>query len=156
MILGIGNDIVNITRIERLLNIYGDKFLDKIYTKTEQSRADVSDKSARVAILARRFAAKEAMAKALGTGFGKHVRFHDISVKNMRNGRPTIALSGEAAKQLEKLTPKGYEPKIELSLSDDYPMAQAFIIISAIKKKGKQNGQVTTKDQEKETSESQG
>lgn len=137
MILGIGNDLVNIDRIAHMVDTYGARFLERVFTTNEIKRADVSDKKAHLAILARRFAAKEAMAKALGTGFVEGIRLRDIGVHNMRNGRPMIKLTGGALKQLEKITPKGYEAKIELSLSDDYPMAQAFIIISAAKKKGK-------------------
>lgn len=135
MILGIGSDVVNIERIQRLLDEYGDRFLDKVFTEDEKRRADVKDKGVRAGILAKRYAAKEAVAKALGTGIAEGILLRHIGVKNLGNGRPVVKVTDQAEKRLQAMTPQGMDTKIELSLSDDPPVAQAFVIISAVPKK---------------------
>lgn len=135
MILGIGSDVVNIARIQRLIDTYGDRFLDKVFTSDEKKRADVKDKSVRAGILAKRYAAKEAVAKALGTGVAEGILLRHIGVKNLGNGRPVVKVTDQAEHHLKLITPEGMDAKIELSLSDDPPVAQAFVIISAVPKK---------------------
>jgi holo-[acyl-carrier protein] synthase len=134
MIIGIGNDICDIRRIEKTLARYGDRFLAKVFTAEEQrkarSRADAAG------TLAKRFAAKEAMSKALGTGFRQGVHLRDIGVINAPTGRPAIVLTHGAKRHLETLTPPGYTARIDLTLTDEYPLAEAIIIISAIADKG--------------------
>jgi holo-[acyl-carrier protein] synthase len=128
MILGIGNDIVDIRRIEQAIGRYGDRFLDRIFTAAERARSD--GRSGRAASYAKRFAAKEACAKALGTGLRNGVYWRDMGVVNERSGRPTMLLTGGAARQLERLTPDGYVPHVHLTLTDDFPLAQAVVVIS--------------------------
>ncbi len=134
MILGIGNDIVDIRRIEKTLARFGDRFLEKVFTTDERRRAYARAHPANT--LAKRFAAKEAMSKALGTGFRDGVHLRDIGVVNAPNGRPTLRLKGGAARQLERLTPPGYTAKIDLTLTDEYPLAEAIVIVSALEDKG--------------------
>lgn len=130
MIIGIGNDLCDIRRIEQAINRYGDRFLNRLYTDVERARSD--GKLGRAASYAKRFAAKEACAKALGTGLSRGVFWRDMGVVNMSSGKPTMALTGGAMKRLITLTPAGFEPKIDLTITDEYPMAQAFVIISAV------------------------
>lgn len=130
MIIGIGNDICDIRRIEQAINRYGDRFLNRLYTDVERARSD--GKLGRAASYAKRFAAKEACAKALGTGLSRGVFWRDMGVVNLSSGKPTMALTGGAMKRLITLTPAGFEPKIDLTITDEYPMAQAFVIISAV------------------------
>ncbi len=130
MILGVGNDIIDIRRIEETIERYGDRFLLRIFTETERRRSD--GRATRAASYAKRFAAKEACAKALGTGLRRGVFWRDMGVVNLSSGRPTLQLTGGAALQLERLTPTGFEPRIDLTLTDDFPLAQAFVIISAV------------------------
>lgn len=130
MIIGLGSDICDVRRIESVLARYGDRFLDRIYTATERARAE--RRANRVETYAKRFAAKEACAKALGTGFRRGVFWRDMGVVNMPSGRPTLRLTGGAAVQLARITPPGYEARIDLTITDDFPMAQAIVIISAI------------------------
>lgn len=133
MILGIGSDIIDIRRIEKLLSRSGSKFEKRVFTEDELKRADTrgrSSEKARAAILAKRFAAKEACAKALGTGLGKKAKWTDISVSNKKNGAPRMILTGDAAKQLKKMVPKGMRAEVHVSIADDYPFAQAFVVIS--------------------------
>ena len=134
MILGIGNDIVDIRRIEKTLERFGDRFLEKVFTTDERRRAMARAHPANT--LAKRFAAKEAMSKALGTGFRDGVHLRDIGVVNAPNGRPTLQLKGGAARHLERLTPPGYTAKIDLTLTDEYPLAEAIVIVSALEDKG--------------------
>lgn len=129
MIIGIGTDIVDIRRIERTIARFGERFLDRIFTTKERARAE--RRANRVATYAKRFAAKEACAKALGTGFRKGVFFRDIGVVNLPSGQPTLSLTGGASARLATLTPRGFEPRIELALTDEWPLAQAFVIIWA-------------------------
>ncbi|MBU2531651.1 MAG: holo-ACP synthase [Alphaproteobacteria bacterium] len=128
MILGLGNDMIDIRRIEASLERFGDRFLDRIFTETERVRSE--RKAQRAASYAKRFAAKEACSKALGTGLRRGVFWRDMGVVNMKSGRPTMALTGGAAAHLERMTPVGYEARIDLTLTDDFPWAQAIVIIS--------------------------
>ena len=129
MILGIGSDIVDVRRIERTVARHGDRFLVRIFTDTERARAE--RRSRRMETYAKRFAAKEACAKALGTGFRAGVFFRDLGVVNLPSGRPTMALTGGALERLRAITPPGHEARIDLTITDEGPMAQAFVIISA-------------------------
>lgn len=130
MILGLGNDIIDIRRIEETIARFGERFLTRVFTETERKRSDA--RSARAASYAKRFAAKEACSKALGTGLRHGVYWRDMSVINLPSGRPTLRLHGGAAAQLKRITPEGYEPRIDLTLTDDFPLAQAIVIISAV------------------------
>ena len=133
MILGIGNDIIDITRVEKVLAKHGDRFIDRVFTDVERSRAERRAKSHKmvVATYAKRFAAKEACSKALGTGIRQGVWWRDMGVVNLRSSRPTMALTGGALKRLQALTPEGYEARIDLTITDEWPTAQAIVIISA-------------------------
>jgi holo-[acyl-carrier protein] synthase len=130
IILGLGNDLCNIERIERSMARFGDRFLNRIFTETERARAERRPLT-RAGTYAKRFAAKEACAKALGTGFRQGVFFRDMGVVNLPSGRPTLALAGGAAARLEAITPKGYRATIHLTLTDDHPFAQAIVLITA-------------------------
>ncbi|MCB1441094.1 MAG: holo-ACP synthase [Nitratireductor sp.] len=130
MIIGMGNDIIDITRIERSIERFGSRFIDRIFTDVEQRKSD--GRRARAASYAKRFAAKEACAKALGTGIAKGVFWRDMGVVNLPGGKPTMQLSNGAAKRLAELMPEGYEPVIHVTITDDKPMAQAFVIIEAV------------------------
>ncbi|MEZ0170519.1 holo-ACP synthase [Microvirga sp. TS319] len=129
MILGIGSDLCDIRRIERSIERFGDRFTHRIYTEGERARSD--RRAARGPSYARRFAAKEACAKALGTGLSHGVFWRDMEVVNLPGGRPTLRLSGGALDRLRAMTPQGYEPVIHVSLTDDPPLAQAFVVIEA-------------------------
>lgn len=129
MIIGIGNDLCDIRRIEKTIARYGDRFLQRVFTAEEQRKAFSRAHPERT--FAKRFAAKEAATKALGTGFRNGVHFRDIGVVNAASGRPTLALTGGAARQLARLTPEGYSVRIDLTLTDEYPIAEAFVVISA-------------------------
>lgn len=130
MILGLGNDIVDIRRIEESLNRFGDRFRDRIFTEIEKKKSD--GRLLRAASYAKRFAAKEACSKALGTGFHRGVFWRDMGVVNEPSGRPTMVLTGGALKQLERITPAGKKPCIHLTITDDHPWAQAVVIIEAV------------------------
>ncbi len=130
MILGIGTDLVDIRRIEQTIARHGERFLARIYTATERARAE--RRANRIDTYAKRFAAKEACAKALGTGFRQGVFFRDMGVVNLPSGKPTMVLTGGAAKRLAAITPAGYEAHIDVALTDEYPTAQAFVVISAL------------------------
>jgi holo-[acyl-carrier protein] synthase len=132
MILGIGNDIVDIRRIEQTLQRFGDRFVQRVFTDIERAKSD--RRSQRAASYAKRFAAKEACSKALGTGFRKGVFWKDMGVVNEPSGRPTMSLSGGALEQLRSLLPGGHDAAVHLTITDDYPYAQAVVIISAIPK----------------------
>jgi holo-[acyl-carrier protein] synthase len=129
MILGIGSDMVDIRRIERVIERHGERFLARIFTDTERARAE--RRADRVATYAKRFAAKEACAKALGTGIRGGVWWRDIGVVNLPSGRPTMRLTGGALTRLQAITPAGHEARIDLTITDEYPLAQAFVLISA-------------------------
>jgi holo-[acyl-carrier protein] synthase len=132
MILGLGNDVIDIRRVEGTIARFGDRFLDRVFTPLERAKADRRTESIRVATYAKRFAAKEACAKALGTGLRCGVFWRDMGVVNLSSGRPTLALTGGAALQLAQMTPVGHEARIDLTLTDDYPYAHAVVIISAL------------------------
>ena len=132
MIIGIGNDLIDIRRIERTLERFGDRFINRIYTDVEQKKSE--GRTNRAASYAKRFAAKEACSKALGTGFRKGVFWRDMGVVNLKGGKPTIALTGGAAKRLAELTPDGMEAQIDVSLTDEPPLAEASVIISTVQK----------------------
>lgn len=129
MILGIGSDLSDIRRIEASLERFGDRFKERVFTEVERTRSD--RKADAAASYAKRFAAKEACAKALGTGIRRGVFWRDMGVVNMRSGQPTMALTGGALERLKAMTPDGMEAVIHLSLTDDHPYAQAFVIIEA-------------------------
>ncbi len=130
MILGIGSDLVDIRRIEKVLARHGDRFLNRVFTEIERSKAE--GRAARIETYAKRFAAKEACAKALGTGFRRGVFFRDMGVVNLPSGRPTMNLAGGALARLREITPTAHDARIDVSLTDEYPIAQAIVIISAI------------------------
>ncbi len=130
MIIGIGSDIVDARRIEQTLKRHGDRFLDRIFTAAERAKAD--RRANRVETYAKRFAAKEACAKALGTGLRAGVFWRDMGVVNLPSGRPTMQLTGGALKRLQVITPTGCRARIDVTLTDEGPMAQALVIISAL------------------------
>jgi holo-[acyl-carrier protein] synthase len=130
MIVGIGSDLIDIRRVEKSLERHGERFIRRIYTDVEQARSD--GRAARAASYAKRFAAKEACAKALGTGIAQGVYWRDMGVINQASGKPTMALTGGAAKRLAALLPLGHAAAIHLTITDDYPLAQAFVIIEAL------------------------
>ena len=131
MIIGIGSDLSDIRRIQKSLDRFGERFTNRVFTETERARSEA--KPDRAASYAKRFAAKEACAKALGTGVPRRgVHWNDMGVVNQRSGKPTMALSGGAAERLTSLIPEGMSPVIHVSLTDDHPYAQAFVIIEAV------------------------
>jgi holo-[acyl-carrier protein] synthase len=130
MILGIGSDLVDIPRIERAIARHGERFLARVFTEAERARAE--RKANRGATYAKRFAAKEACAKALGTGLRAGVFWRDMGVVNLKSGRPTMRLTGGALKRLVAITPEGFEARIDLTITDEGPLAQAFVMISAV------------------------
>ncbi len=130
MILGIGSDICDAGRIAKVIERHGDRFLDRVFTPTERAKAD--KRRNRVETYAKRFAAKEACAKALGTGLRAGVWWRDMGVVNLSSGRPTLELTGGAKRRLAAMTPRGYEPRIDLTMTDEGPTAHAFVVISAV------------------------
>jgi holo-[acyl-carrier protein] synthase len=131
MIIGLANDMIDIRRVERTIERYGERVLTRVFTDTERLKSD--GRAGRAASYAKRFAAKEACAKALGTGFRRSVFWRDMGVVNLPSGRPALQLTGGAARALQLLTPEGHEVRIDLSITDDFPTAQAIVIISAIR-----------------------
>ena len=130
MIIGLGNDLIDIRRIEKTLERFGARFTGRVFTETEQRKSD--RRATRAASYAKRFAAKEACAKALGTGVPRHgVHWRDLGVVNLPSGKPTMELTRGAARRLEEITPDGMTAQIDVTLTDDYPLAQAIVIISA-------------------------
>lgn len=129
MILGIGTDIADIRRIERTLERFGNRFVQRVFTEVEQRRSQMRQDSA--ASYARRWAAKEACAKALGTGLRMGVAWREMGVQNLKGGQPVMLLSGGAAARLAAMTPPSLIAKIHVSITDDYPYAQAFVVIEA-------------------------
>ena len=129
MIIGIGSDLVDVRRIERTIERHGARFLARIFTDTERARAE--RRANRVETYAKRFAAKEACAKALGTGLRRGVFWRDMGVVNLPSGKPTLKLTGGALKRLQAITPPGMVVQIDLTITDDFPQAQAIVIISA-------------------------
>ena len=130
MIIGIGNDVIDIRRIEATLDRYGDRFIGRIFTETEVRKSE--RRAARAASYAKRFAAKEACSKALGTGFRAGVFWRDMGVVNEPSGKPTMVLTGGALIRLEALLPPGHAPRIHLTITDDFPYAHAFVMIEAV------------------------
>jgi holo-[acyl-carrier protein] synthase len=130
MILGIGNDLIDITRIEKTIARYGDRFIRRVFTAAEQAKAN--QRANPIPTYAKRFAAKEACAKALGTGFRSGVFFRDMGVVNLPSGQPTMELTGGALKRLQAMTPPGMTAHIHLTITDEAPMAEAAVVIEAI------------------------
>jgi len=131
VIIGLGSDLCDIRRIDKTLARFGDRFVQRLFTETEQAKSD--RRKDRAASYAKRFAAKEACAKALGTGVPRRgVHWRDMGVVNLRSGAPTMALTGGAADRLAQIIPAGYVPRIHVTLTDDHPYAQAFVIIEAL------------------------
>jgi holo-[acyl-carrier protein] synthase len=130
MILGIGSDLIDIRRIEKSLERHGERFIARIYTQVERARSE--RRKQRAASYAKRFAAKEACAKALGTGMAQGVFWRDMGVVNLPDGKPTMHLTNGAAARLERMLPPGTRPVIHLTITDDFPLAQAFVIIEAL------------------------
>lgn len=130
MIIGLGSDLIDIRRIERTIERFGERFLDRIFTPVERARSERRALT-RIDSYAKRFAAKEACAKALGTGFRRGVFWRDMGVINLSGGKPTMALTGGALARLQSLLPEGHEAQIDISLTDEPPLAQAIVIISA-------------------------
>lgn len=136
MILGIGNDLIDIRRIEKTLARFGDKFIQRIYTPEEQRKAErrKGAGNAYAATYAKRYAAKEAASKALGTGFRNGIYWRDLGVVNLPTGQPTIVMTGGAAERLKAMTPPGMDARVDLTITDEYPIAEAMVIISAVPK----------------------
>ncbi len=130
MILGIGSDMIDIRRIEQSIARYGDRFLNRIFTDAERAKSD--GRMARAASYAKRFAAKEACAKALGTGLSRGVFWRDMGVVNLASGQPAMILTGGAAERLCRLVPVNHEAQIHVTITDDFPIAHAFVMISAM------------------------
>ena len=130
MIIGIGSDLCDIRRVEETLARFGERFVARCFTEIERRRSEA--RAGRAASYAKRFAAKEACAKALGTGFRDGIFFRDLGVVNLPSGRPTMRLTGAALHRLRAIVPAGFEPQIDLAITDEYPMAQAFVVISAV------------------------
>ena len=129
MIVGLGSDLIDIRRVEKTLQRFGDRFANRCFTEIERAKSD--RRKNRAASYAKRFAAKEACSKALGTGMSQGVFWRDMGVVNLPGGRPTMLLTGGARVRLDVLTPEGCEARIDLSITDDWPLAQAFVVISA-------------------------
>jgi holo-[acyl-carrier protein] synthase len=134
MILGIGSDLIDIRRIEQTIARHGERFIGRIFTDVERAKAE--RRKNRIDTYAKRFAAKEACAKALGTGLRAGVFWRDMGVVNLPSGRPTMRLTGGALERLQAITPPGHEARIDVTITDEYPIAQAFVIISAEPSKG--------------------
>jgi holo-[acyl-carrier protein] synthase len=130
MILGLGSDLIDIRRIEKSIERFGDRFIERIFTDIERAKSD--RRAQRAASYAKRFAAKEACAKALGTGLNKGVFWRDMGVVNLPGGKPTMALTNGALQRLNDITPAGHTAVIDLTITDDFPLAQAIVIISAV------------------------
>jgi holo-[acyl-carrier protein] synthase len=130
MILGVGSDLIDISRIERVIDRFGERFLDRIFTEVERGKSD--RRMNRAASYAKRYAAKEACAKALGTGFRAGIFWRDLGVVNLRSGRPSMVLTGGALTRLQAMTPPGMVARIDLTITDEPPLAQALVIISAL------------------------
>ena len=130
MILGLGSDMTDVRRIAKSIERYGDRFLQRVFTETERAKAD--GRKNRLETYAKRFAAKEACAKALGTGLSRGVFWRDMGVVNLPSGKPTMKLTGGAAERLAEMVPEGHEAVVHLTITDDYPLAQAFVIIEAL------------------------
>ncbi|PHP68294.1 holo-ACP synthase [Zhengella mangrovi] len=134
MIIGLGSDLIDIRRVERSLERFGSRFTDRIFTDVEKAKSD--RRKERAASYAKRFAAKEACSKALGTGLSNGVFWRDMGVVNLPGGKPTMHLTNGALARLEAMTPPGHRPVIHLTITDDFPLAQAFVIIEALPETG--------------------
>ena len=134
MIIGLGSDLIDIRRIEKTLAAHGERFIERLFTDIERAKSDrrAGTPVGRAASYAKRFAAKEACAKALGTGLNRGVYWRDMGVVNLPSGAPTLALTGGALARLAAITPAGHRAEIALTITDDFPLAQAIVIISAI------------------------
>ncbi len=132
MIVGLGSDIIDIRRIERTLERFGNRFVERVFTEVERTKSEW--RANRAASYARRFAAKEACSKALGTGFRRGVYWRDLGVVNLPSGKPTLELTGGAAARLAEITPEGMAAQIDLTITDDFSIAQAIVIISMLPK----------------------
>ncbi|MCB8874504.1 holo-ACP synthase [Acidisoma silvae] len=132
MIIGIGSDLCDIRRVEKAISRFGDRFLERVFTETERRKALRRTEKLQAPTFAKRFAAKEACAKALGTGFNAGVFMSDLGVVNLPSGAPTLKLTGGAARRLAELTPPGMEAQVALTMTDEYPYAFAQVIISAV------------------------
>ncbi|MGA8754972.1 MAG: holo-ACP synthase [Stellaceae bacterium] len=130
MIIGLGSDLIDIRRIERVIEQFGDRFLDRIFTQAERSKCD--RRANRAASYARRFAAKEACSKALGTGFRRGIFWRDLGVVNLPSGQPTMRLTGGALRRLNEITPADMTARLDITLTDEPPIAQAVVIITAV------------------------
>ncbi|SFN67729.1 holo-[acyl-carrier protein] synthase [Cohaesibacter marisflavi] len=130
MIIGTGNDLIDIRRIEKSLDRFGERFIQRVFTEKEIARSE--RKAQRAASYAKRFAAKEACSKALGTGLSHGVFWRDMGVSNLWTGKPTMVLTNGALKRMQSMIPPGFVPQIDLTITDEYPIAQAYVIISAI------------------------
>ena len=130
MIIGIGNDLIDIRRIEKVMERHGDRFIERVFTEVERRKSD--GRKNRAASYAKRFAAKEACSKALGTGLRAGVFWRDMGVVNLPGGRPTLVLTGGAAERLKALTPPGFAARVDLTMTDEFPLAEAFVVISAL------------------------
>jgi holo-[acyl-carrier protein] synthase len=133
MIIGLGSDLVDIRRIEAVIAKHGERFLERVFTPAERAKAERRTERIRAATYAKRFAAKEAASKALGTGFREGVFFRDLGVVNLSSGQPTLRMTGGAAARLAAITPPGYGSHVALTMTDEYPYAQAMVIISAVR-----------------------
>ncbi|WP_407051705.1 holo-ACP synthase [Methyloraptor flagellatus] len=129
MIIGIGSDLIDIRRVEQTLERFGERFTHRVFTEVERARSE--GRKERAASYAKRFAAKEACSKALGSGIRMGVAWREMGVVNLPSGKPTVALTGGAAERLAAMTPPGFTARIDLTITDDYPLAQAFVVISA-------------------------
>lgn len=130
MIIGLGSDLIDIRRVEKTLERFGERFTDRVFTEIERAKSD--RRKERAASYAKRFAAKEAMSKALGTGMSHGVFWRDMGVVNQPGGKPTMALTNGALRRLEAMMPDDHAPSVHLTITDDYPLAQAFVIIEAL------------------------
>jgi holo-[acyl-carrier protein] synthase len=130
MIIGIGSDLIDIRRVEKSLERFGERFTERCFTEIERAKSD--GRKNRAASYAKRFAAKEACSKALGTGLAQGVFWKDMGVVNLPGGKPTMRLTGGALEKLNQLLPVGHEPRIHITITDDFPLAQAFVIIEAL------------------------
>jgi holo-[acyl-carrier protein] synthase len=135
VILGLGSDLIDIRRVEKTLERFSERFVQRVFTAIEQAKSD--RRKERAASYAKRFAAKEACSKALGTGLRQGVYWRDMGVANLPSGKPTMVLTGGALLHLEKMVPEGHMPMIHLTITDDWPLAQAFVIIEAVPATGR-------------------
>jgi holo-[acyl-carrier protein] synthase len=130
MIIGVGSDLIDIRRVEKTLERFGERFIARVFTEVERRKSE--GRRQRAASYAKRFAAKEACAKALGTGFRDGVFMRDMGVVNLRSGKPTMALTGGAAERLQAIVPAGMKAAIHVTITDEWPHAQAYVVIEAI------------------------